>query len=233
MFSKSARFYDAIYGWKDYAAEAARLREIIAARKRSPGNALLDVACGTGQHLAYLKGDFQAEGLDLDPELLAIARERHPELTFHQADMMDFSLNRRFDVVTCLFSAVGYVRTVDGLNRAIVAMGRHVSPGGLLLVEPWFGPDQYSSGRISSTFVDEPDLRVARMNVSDLRDGVSILDFHYLVADASGVRHFVEHHELGLFTREQYLSAFAQAGLVPIWDEAGIAERGLVIGEQP
>src|SRR5262245_30914134 len=41
MFHKSERYYDAIYAWKDYKAEAARLAEIISAHKASPGNALL------------------------------------------------------------------------------------------------------------------------------------------------------------------------------------------------
>jgi hypothetical protein len=43
MFANSVQFYDAIYEWKDYKTESARLVEIIAAHKRSAGNALLDV----------------------------------------------------------------------------------------------------------------------------------------------------------------------------------------------
>jgi len=54
MFSKTAKYYDLIYGWKDYVAEATAVKEIIAAEKRSPGKKLLDIACGTGVHLALL-----------------------------------------------------------------------------------------------------------------------------------------------------------------------------------
>ena len=67
MFTKSEAFYDAIYSWKNYQREASRLRELIAVHKRSPGQALLDVACGTGSHIPYLREDFDVEGLDLDP----------------------------------------------------------------------------------------------------------------------------------------------------------------------
>ncbi|HEX6123058.1 MAG TPA: class I SAM-dependent methyltransferase, partial [Ktedonobacterales bacterium] len=70
MFSKSQRFYDAIYSGKDYAEEARRIKRFIAQHKRSPGNALLDIACGTGGHIPYLRDDFAYEGLDLDPEML-------------------------------------------------------------------------------------------------------------------------------------------------------------------
>ena len=74
---------------------------------------LLDVACGTGLHLSYLTYRFQVEGLDRDEQLLAIARQRNPEVPLHHADMVDFALGRTFDVVTCLFSAIGYVKTLE------------------------------------------------------------------------------------------------------------------------
>src|SRR6476620_1453307 len=109
MFTKSARIYDALYAWKDYAVEAQRLRDIIQGRGLSDGATLLDVACGTGAHIAHLKQYYLVEGLDLDPVLLEVARERNPEIVFHQGDMAHFKLGRRFDVVTCLFSSIGYV----------------------------------------------------------------------------------------------------------------------------
>ena len=57
MFSKTAHLYDAIYSAKDYAGEAQRLKAFIAEYKRSPGNSMLDVACGTGGHIPYLRDD--------------------------------------------------------------------------------------------------------------------------------------------------------------------------------
>jgi SAM-dependent methyltransferase len=72
---------------------------------RTSGKTLLDVDRGTGGHLAYLKHYYVSEGLDLDPNLLAIARERHPELPFHHNDMVQFDLGHTFDAVVCLLRA--------------------------------------------------------------------------------------------------------------------------------
>lgn len=64
MFAKSARFYDALYSWKDYDGETAHLHELI--QERMPGaNTLLDVACGPGKHLENLRSHYDVEGLEL------------------------------------------------------------------------------------------------------------------------------------------------------------------------
>src|SRR5262245_40271295 len=120
MFSQTARYYDTIYlAMHDYRSEADTLTAFIHQYRRSTGHRLLDVACGTGLHLSYLKHRFQVEGLDLDEQLLTIARQRNPEVSLHHADMVDFALGRTFDVVTCLFSALGYVKTLENLSRAV------------------------------------------------------------------------------------------------------------------
>jgi SAM-dependent methyltransferase len=229
MFARSAPFYDAVYAFKNYAAECERLHSLI--RERLPDTrTLLDVACGTGQHLACLRARYDVEGLDVDRELLAIARERLPDVRLHEADMTEFELERRFDVVTCLFSSVGYARTGEGLRAAVAAMARHVASPGLLLVEPWIEPDRWQPSGPYAVFVDEPDLKVARINVSPPAGETVVLEMHYLVGTREGVEHFTERHELGMFTRDQYLESFRAAGLDVEHDPEGLMGRGLYIG---
>jgi ubiquinone/menaquinone biosynthesis C-methylase UbiE len=230
MFTKSARFYDALYSFKDYAREAQQLHVLIQQHKRSPGNTVLDVACGTGSHIAFLRSHYRLEGLDLDAEMLKIARQRHPDVVFHHADMVNLDLGRQFDVVICLFSSIGYVKTVPRLQQALRSMSRHVLPGGLVIVEPWLRPDVYQVGGVHTLFVDQPNLKIARMNISAAEGGVSVLDFHYLVATPAGVEYFTERHELGLFSHDDYLTAFRGGGLDVVHDPEGLTGRGLYIG---
>ena len=233
MFRKSQRFYDALYSWKDYPAEVERLRSII--RERAPeAESLLDVACGTGKHLELLRAHFRVEGVDLDPAMLAIARTRlGDDVPLHVGDMIDLDLGRRFDVVTCLFSSVGYVRTPDRLNRAVGTLGRHAAPGGLVILEPWFTPDQWTAGHVHAIFVDQDDLKLARMSVSEPVTDPLTVRFHYLVASPQGVERFTEDHVMGMFTHDAYLEAFEAAGLEVEHDPKGLMGRGLYVGRAP
>jgi ubiquinone/menaquinone biosynthesis C-methylase UbiE len=232
MFTKSAMYYDKIYAFKDYRKETERLVEIISAHQHTSSKRLLDVACGTGGHINFLKQYFTVEGMDIDAEILTIARQHHPDVHFHQADMINFSLGRSFDVITCLFSSIGYVKTLENLSKALNCMARHLSPGGVLLIEPWFTPETWRPNTVHAVLVDEPELKIARINTSFVDGRLSYFDLHYLVGTPQGTEHFMEHHELGLFEDQEIIAALLGAGLATKVDSQGLTGRGLLIATQ-
>jgi len=229
MYARSARYYDAIYSFKDYAAEAAAVSARIRAH-RPDAATLLDVACGTGAHLVHFACEYQVEGIDVSEEQLAVARTRLPGVELHQGDMTTFDLGKTYDAVTCMFSSIGYAGTLEGLDAAVGRMAAHLAPGGVLVVEPWLQPDAFEDGHLSTLFVEEPDIAVARMSTSHKDGRRSWFDMEHLVGSAHGVDHFVEHHELGLFTVEEHLAGFERAGLRVEHDPEGPMGRGLYVG---
>ncbi len=235
MFTKSVAFYDVIYAatGKDYVREAHHVHALIQQHTRTPGKTLLDVACGTANHLAVLRKWYEVAGLDLDWRMLAIARQRCPGVRFYRSEIVAFHLGRRFDAVICLFSSIGYARTRARLQRTLKTFARHTVPGGVVLIEPWIFPEKFEEGHVGLVVVDQPALRIARMSATQRRGTLSPLRFHYLVGTPDGVRHFTEDHTLGLFDHETYLTAFRTAGLDVSFDPDGLTGRGLYIGRKP
>ncbi len=146
MFHRLAPFYDALTSGKDTGQEVAYLERLAARFGRSGGRAWLDVACGTGRHLAFLRRHHAVTGLDLSAPMLRIARQRLPGVRLLRADLRSFRLGEQFDVLTCLFSAIGHLRSEAELRATFRHFADHLKPGGVGLVEPWIDPVQFRSG---------------------------------------------------------------------------------------
>jgi SAM-dependent methyltransferase len=228
MYSKTAELYDKIYGFKDYNDEAIRIRELISLEHPS-AKTILDVACGTAEHAKLLSSDYSLDGIDLQPEFVAIASAKVPNGTFKVADMRSFDMGKQYDVIQCLFSSIGYLLSEDEVVQALECFKRHLNPNGVMLVEPWLGPEQWTCGLPWIMTVDEPNLKICRMNVSAKDGRVSVLNFHYMVAEPSGVSQFEETHRLALYTVEEMLGCFEKANLSVKHDPQGIFGRGMYV----
>jgi trans-aconitate methyltransferase len=228
VFSVTAEIYDAIYAFKDYAGEALKIRQLVA-RERPGAKTLLDVACGTGEHARFLNAEFDVDGIDLEPKFVEIARAKNPTGSFSVGDMRSFQLEKRYDVVQCLFSSIGYLLTPQDIVTALTCFRAHLAPGGVIFVEPWLSPAAYKPGQPHMVTVDRADLKVCRVNVSKREGDISILHFYYLIATDKGVQQAEEIHRLALVPTDQMVSHFRTAGLRCVFDEVGLFDRGLFI----
>jgi ubiquinone/menaquinone biosynthesis C-methylase UbiE len=213
-FHRSADVYDIIYQWLPYAEQADRIAELV--RERRPeARSLLEVACGTGRYLVELQRHFSViEGLDVEAAMLDIARERLPDVPLHEGDMRTFDVGRTFDVVVCLFSSIGYMTTREDLTAALRNMRRHLVPGGVMVIDPWFTPDAWIDGHVGGSLERGEDVVVGRLSHGTVDGTVSVMDAHHLVGrQGRGVEHYVERHVMGLFTDEQYVEVFGELGL--------------------
>jgi ubiquinone/menaquinone biosynthesis C-methylase UbiE len=232
MFSQSASYYDELYSalGKDYPKEVKKINAFIKKHIKTKGKNLLDVGCGTGHHAGLLNERYQVNGLDLDPNILSVAREKHPNIRFYQGNMIDFKLNKSYDIIISLFSSIGYVQNKNNLNKTLINLTNHLNSGGIMLIEPWFSPDEWNPGRVFTLHVNQPELKITRMSHSSQKGNLSILEFQYLIGTKKGIEHRIETHKLGLFYKKDYLNAFQKAGLKFIHDPKGLDGRGLYIG---
>lgn len=229
-YSISAEVYDVIYQWLDYDGEAAKVTGYI--RERSPAaGTLLEVACGTGEYLVRFRDEFDVAGIDISEAMLQVARSKLPGVRLGVADMLTLDLGARFDAVVCLFSSIGYMKTVAQLNAAIGRMAAHTNPGGVVVVDPWFDTASWIPGHVSLQSDSREATTVARMAFSTVDGDMSISEMHHLVGrEGGGVDYYVERHEMGLFDPEVYESAFEEAGLDVVSYPEDFGGRGRFVG---
>lgn len=245
MYRDHADVYDLIYSFKDYKKESQKIIKLIHQYQYSNGKKLLELGCGTGKHLQYFARAFDCLGTDVNEGILAQAKQKHPAIQFKKVNMVQLKLNRKFDAIISLFSAIGYVKTLPNLRKTIHAIGRHLKKGGVVVIEPWFSPesyypgknqlitpDTYALGKAHMTTYDGKGVKIARLNVSKRKGDISILDFHFMVAkDGQDVVSFVDRHELGLFTQADTLRFFEEAGIRTKYLKNGLSKgRGLFVG---
>ncbi|AUX47328.1 SAM-dependent methyltransferase [Sorangium cellulosum] len=234
MYSSAADLYDLLHtgnrDYKDYTAEAAELAAVIR-RVHPEAQTLLDVACGTAEHARLLTQEhgFRVDGVDINPTFVNIARAKLPHGSVVEADMTTFELPGRYDVILCLFSSIGYARTLENVQRTLARFRAHLGEGGLVLVEPWFAPGALEPGRVFVKTVEAPGVTVCRMSCSEIEGRLSRLHFEYLIGRAGRIERASEIHELGLFTTEEMLDCFRQARLEATYDPKGPYGRGLFL----
>jgi SAM-dependent methyltransferase len=230
MFDASAQYYDLIYSpLKDYAGEATLIAGLL--RRHNPRClTVLDVACGTGEHARLLAADgFVVDGLDLAPAFLRIAERKHPAGRFFEGDMSGFSLPQRYDAVICLFSSIAYARTLDRVVQALTCCRDHLTPDGIVVIEPWFPPGVLDPARTVTNIGEADGVRVSRSARVQIDGTISRLLFEYEFTEAAGTRKASEVHELGLFTTDELMRAFREAGLDAHYDPKGLSDRGLFV----
>lgn len=124
----------------DLAGEARLVDAMVARQSR-----ILDAGCGPGRVGAELaKRGHTVVGVDVDPELIAAARQDHPDPTWLVGDLADFDLAAAgypepFDAAVVVGNVLAFV--ASGTERAVLSrVAAHLRPDGLAVVG--FGTDR-------------------------------------------------------------------------------------------
>ena len=199
LYDKLAQYYDVIYAKKNFGAEAKWIYQYLKHRGSLEKGNLLDVACGTGRHIAYWQKFYQCVGVDVSKNAINLAKKHVPRATFLVADMRTLRLGKKFDVVTCLFGSIVYVRTLLKLRRVFRILSTHIKTNGFLVIEPWISPKKFVSGFVSSSHFHVARGMLYRLSLSKKRAHGADVDEHYLVTHSGTMRYYHDTHHLGLF----------------------------------
>ena len=101
----------------------------------APKNAM-DLACGTGILCEILhKNGINASGMDFSAGMIAIARQRNPEIPYTVADMITFRPDTQYDLVTCTGDALNHIASLADVERIFRNVYDYTSPGGYFIFD--------------------------------------------------------------------------------------------------
>lgn len=100
---------------------------------------LLDLGCGTGEHLGMLtKFGAVCSGIDASPRMIQIAKKRNPEkITFSTGRINYFDYYEEFDIITCLFGTFNYMLTDADVDSCLWSAFRALKSNGICIFEIW------------------------------------------------------------------------------------------------
>lgn len=134
LYADLASYYDQFCNEVDYTEQcefAARAFDCFAC---SGGRDYLDLACGTGKHLALMQGQgFAATGLDNSADMLRQAALRCPDAGLLLCDLAAFDQRDEFDLITCFLYSLHYSHPTSALAVTLERAWQALKPGGVFI----------------------------------------------------------------------------------------------------
>jgi SAM-dependent methyltransferase len=131
-YSKFAKYYDFLMG--EPKEKVALIKSWI--KKYNPKTiSVLEIACGTGAILKLLENEFEISGLDLSKEMLSIAKNKVKQGIFYNKNMTSFSLNKKFDVILCIYDSINHLLKFDEWGKVFKNSSQHLNEGGLFIFD--------------------------------------------------------------------------------------------------
>jgi SAM-dependent methyltransferase len=213
-----AAAYDALYHDKDYAAECDLIEDVFHAFAPGAVKRVLDLGCGTGAHAIRLAGrGYDVVGVDRSPDMLRRARERGSGARFQQCDIAALEVDETFDAVLIMFAVLGYLADNRSLEAALRGARSHLTAGGLLFADVWYGPAvlaQRPSERVK--VIDTPTggqvIRAASSQLDSRRD-VCTVEYHlWRLEDGKLTAEVRERHPMRYFFEPELHAFLSNAG---------------------
>lgn len=146
------------------------------------GGSVLELGCGTGRvSIPIAQAGIDVVGIDSSPTMLTRAREKSreagtPNLKLLRADMRNFNISSKFDLVIIPFRGFLSLLSVDDEIRTLMNIKRHLAPGGKLIFDI-FVPDL-------NMMVQEGDVPYHFRDVTDTETGKRLIIWNQADYDA-------------------------------------------------
>jgi ubiquinone/menaquinone biosynthesis C-methylase UbiE len=204
LYKQLANYYDKFYYIKNYKNEVDFILEIFK-RYKIKMKSILDVACGTGNHANLLasKG-FNIVGVDLNEEILKIARKKVKKGVFVKGDMKNLNtvVSGEYDAALLLFNSILYNTNKHDFMKTLKGIYNHLRKGGVFIFD-LFTEQNFFEG--SSNFFFEDKKSFGFKHVKKRIKGKYIeISNYYLIKDGNTfIASSNNINKLGIFSEKE------------------------------
>ncbi len=198
---------------QEYREESERIKKIILKYSKIRVKTLLNLGCGGGHVDSVLKKYFTITGVDVSKNMLTLAKNLNPQVTYLYGDMRRIRLKKTFDAVL-IHDSINYMLTKRELKAAFKTAFVHLKPGGILctFVEEYDKLKQnrvhfstHKKGNIEITFIEH-------YYDSNPRDTTYEATFIYLIRRNKKLTIYTDRHLGGIFKLSTWLKALREVG---------------------
>lgn len=217
--------------FEDYAEETDFYVNVINENAEIKVKTLLHLGCGAGGNDYIFKKHFKVTGVDISEEMLRVAREINPEVTYLHGDMRSIDLKERFDAVA-IPDSIDYMTTLSELEAAIDTSCKHLKPGGLLLVVAKTRENFRENNFCYTGAKDGVEITIFENNYIPKTDrAIYEATLVYLIRREGKLSIHTDCHVLGLFSQTEWLSLLKGAGLTVHQTRLDGAYDRFILGE--
>ena len=94
---------------------------------------IIDIGCGTGVH-ASLLSDYNIDGLDLNKEMLEIAKTRINGNLYNQ-NMLNININKEYNIIISMFAVINHLKNIDELEICLTNLKNILLPNGKIILD--------------------------------------------------------------------------------------------------
>ncbi len=131
LYTELSALYDEMYRQLiDYNEELAFYKNIL---RKYHCKTLVEIGCGTGNLVeGFLQAGFDYTGVDMSADMLSIARGRHTQVKFIEADMRNLTLPSLADAAIITGRTISYLVTNADVHRCFYSLYHNLEEGGII-----------------------------------------------------------------------------------------------------
>lgn len=135
LYQELADFYWLYSSKKCYEKEANFISWIFK-KYNIPGKNILDIGCGQGNHMLYLKKKgYNVLGIDKSAKQIQIARKKHPQLHFKRIDFLEYNSTKKYDGIIMLWNTILYFSPMERLSLVLKKINKSLKTRGILIFD--------------------------------------------------------------------------------------------------